>query len=163
MTTGESADGVSVNAKVLWAGGAATALVAALIRVIGILLCTGIFGIAAPAPGGNGAWEDADLARYAGVAALAALVATGVEHLLLLYTARPGRFFGWLMMLATLAAALAPLAGTGGRASQLATMVINVVVGIAIGTLVSGSGRAAVRPASPPTSPPSLPPPYRVP
>ena len=51
-------------------------------------------------------------------AAIAALLATGLMHPLLLSTPRPGRFFGWIMTLATAAAVLAPFAVKGSRESR---------------------------------------------
>jgi hypothetical protein len=137
-----------VDPGTLWAGGAAAALVAALVAVVGILVCRGIFDVPILAPKGDGVWGDADTAKYAGGAAVAALVATGVLHLLLLSTPRPGRFFGWIMTLATAAAVFAPFAVKGSTESRVATAAINLVLGIAIGTLVAASGRTAVRKAS---------------
>jgi hypothetical protein len=161
MTDPTGAQGV-VNAGRLWAGGAAAALVAALIALVGVLLCRGVLDIPVLAPEGKGAWGDADTSTYAFGAALAALVATGLMHLLLLFTPRPHTFFGWVVSLATLVAMLAPFAVTADQDSQLATAAINLVLGAAIGTLVSGSARAAVRPN--PTATPGQyfpPPPYQ--
>ncbi|MEI8412276.1 MULTISPECIES: DUF6069 family protein [unclassified Kribbella] len=129
----------------LWAGGAATAVVAGLIALVGILLARGVFDVPILAPKGEGTWGDADTAKYAVYCALAALVATGLLHLLLISTPRPLRFFGWIMTLATLAGALAPFAASGSTSSKIATGLINVAVGIAIGMLLSGAARAAMR------------------
>ena len=153
----------SVDAGALWAGGAAAAFVAALVVVVGILICRGIFDVPVLAPQGDGVWGDADTARYAGGAALAALVATGVLHLLLLSTPRPGQFFGWIMTLATAAAVLVPFAVKASTESRIATAAINLAVGIAIGTLVAASGRSAVRKGSLRAGPPQTPPSYRRP
>jgi Family of unknown function (DUF6069) len=105
-------------------------------------------------PGGEGGrrrgvWGDADTWRYAGYAALAALVATGLLHLLMLFTPRPRMFFGWIVTLVTLGAALAPFASGAEPAAKVATGLINLVLGFAIGSLVAGVGRSAVRSASP--------------
>lgn len=156
--------GLVVNARRLWAGGAAAALVAALIAVVGILLCRGVFDIPVLAPEGKGAWGDADTVSYALGAAVAALAATGTMQALLLFTPRPHTFFGWIVSLATLAAMLAPFAMTADRDSQFCTAGINLVLGAAIGTLVSGSARSAVRSAATGAGPgQALPPPYRRP
>jgi hypothetical protein len=155
---------VLVNAGRLWAGGVAAALVAALVAVVGILLCRGVFDVPILAPKGEGAWGDADTPRYALGAALAALVATALIHALLLFTPRPFLFFGWIVSLATLAAVLAPFAATADRDSQLCTAAINLVLGAAIGSLVNGSAHSAVRPAPLGSRPrPPMPPPYRQP
>ncbi|WP_406053990.1 DUF6069 family protein [Kribbella sp. NBC_00889] len=135
----------AVAAGRLWAGGAATAVVAALIAIVGILLARGVFDVAVLAPEGEGTWGDADTGRYALYCALAALIATGLMHLLLISTPRPHQFFTWIMMLATVAAALAPFITSGSTSSKVATAVINLAVGIAIVTLVNGSARAATQ------------------
>ena len=98
----------TVDAGTLWAGGLAAAVVAALIVVVGILLCRGVLDVPVLAPEGEGVWGNADTVTFAVGAAVAALLATGLLHLLLLFTPRPGRFFGWIMGLVTAAAVIAP-------------------------------------------------------
>ena len=149
-----------VDAGTLWAGGLAAAVVAALIVVVGILFCRGVLDIAVLAPEGEGVWGDADTATFAGGAALAALLATGLLHLLLLFTPSPSRFFGWIVGLVTAAAVIAPFATKASTESKIATAAVVLVVGIAIGTLVSASGRSAVRKAQLKSGPPPLSPPY---
>ena len=139
----------AVDAARLWTGGAATALVAALITVVGILLIRGLFGIPVLAPKGAGVWGDASTGWYAFGAALASLVATGLMHLLLLSTPRPMRFFGWIVTLVTAAAMLTPFTTGRSMASEVATATLNLLLGIAIGSLVAGSGRSATRTAPP--------------
>ena len=68
-----------VNAARLWAGGAATAAVAGLVAIVGILLARGVFDLEVLAPKGDGVWGDADTWTYAAVSAGAALVATGLR------------------------------------------------------------------------------------
>ena len=65
-----------------------------------------------------------------------------VYHLLVLFTPRPMRFFGWVVSLAALAAMLAPFTTSQSTASKVATAVLNLVLGIAIGSLVSGDGQS---------------------
>ena len=149
----------TVDAGTLWAGGLlAAAVVAALIVVVGILLCRGVLDVPVLAPEGEGVWGDADTVTFAVGAAVAALLATGLLHLLLLFTPRPGRFFGWIVGLVTAAAVIAPFTTNASTESKIATATVLLVVGIAIGTLVSASGRSAVRKArlrsGPPLSPP---------
>jgi uncharacterized protein YhhL (DUF1145 family) len=149
-----------VDAARLWSGGVATALVAALIAVAGIAITRGLFDVHILAPEDQGVWGDADTGWYAAIAAVAALVATGIVHLLLLTTPRPLQFFGWTVGLVTLVAVVMPFAADASTASKVATALINLVLGLAIGTLVAGVARSAVRTASrhrnapPPEQPP---------
>jgi Family of unknown function (DUF6069) len=135
----------SVDAGRLWAGGVATALVAALIAVVGILVARGLFDVAILARKSAGVWGDASTGWYAVGAAVASLAATALIQLLLLYTPRPMRFFGWVVGLATVGAVMAPFVTEADARSKVATAVLNLVLGIAIGTLVSGSARSATR------------------
>ena len=135
-----------LNAGRLWAGGFATAVVAALIAVVGILFGRGIFDIEVLAPKGEGVWGDASTLWYAVAAGLAALVATGLVQVLILTTPRPMRFFGWVVALATVAAMLLPFITDGDRGPRFYTAGLNLVLGVAIGTLVSGVAKSALRP-----------------
>ncbi|TWP49455.1 hypothetical protein FKR81_23155 [Lentzea tibetensis] len=135
----------AVDAGRLWAGGAATALVAALIAVAGILIARGLFDVPILAPKGSGAWGDASTAWYAFGAATAALAATGLVHVLLISTPRPMRFFSWAIALATIIAVLAPFASGETVAAKLATACLNLVLGAAIGSLTAGSAKSATR------------------
>jgi hypothetical protein len=150
-----------VDAGTLWAGGAAAGIVAALIVVVGILISRGILDIPILAPQGDGVWGDADTLTYAACAFACGLVATGVMHLLMLATPRPGMFFGWIMTLLTAIAIFAPFAVKASTESRVATAFINFAVGLAIGTLVAGSARSAARKASLAGRPPLSPPTYR--
>ena len=137
-----------VDAGRLWTGGLATALVAALIAVVGVLIARGLFDIPVLAPAREGALGDSTTARTASLAvlaAVAALVATGLMHLLLLSTPRPFRFFTWIISLLTLVAVLAPFMTDAKLATQVATAAIGLVIGLAIGSLVSGTARSAIR------------------
>jgi hypothetical protein len=134
-----------VDAGRLWTGGVATAAVAALVAVVGVLIARGLFDVPLLAPTGEGTFGDASTARLAGLAALAALLATGLMHLLLVSTPRPVRFFSWIVTLATLIAVILPLMTDAEPSAKLATAVLNLVIGAAIGSLVSGIARSAVR------------------
>jgi len=129
----------------LWAAGVATAAVAALTAIVGFLVARGLFGIAVLAPKSAGVWGDADTPTYALFAALVAVMATAVMHLLIRYTPAPYLFFGWLMFLATATGVLAPFASGGTRSAMIATAIINLAIGIAIWRLVAGAARSALR------------------
>jgi len=144
----------TVNGGKLWAGGAATAAVAALIAIAGILLGRGLFDVDVLAPKGQGVWGDASTGWYALGAALAALVATGILHVLLLTTPRPLRFFGWVIALSTVVSMLAPFVTDASLGSRIYTSGLNFVLGVAIGSLVAGTGRSAIVPVTVPVTRP---------
>jgi hypothetical protein len=139
----------AVNAGRLWAGGLATAVIAALITIAGILLARGLFDVPILAPKGQGVWGDASTGWYALGAAVLSLVATGLVHVLLLTTPRPMRFFSWMVGLATVVGMLAPFVTDASLASRVCTSVLNLVLGAAIGSMVAGTARASLRPPAP--------------
>ncbi|MFD0776569.1 DUF6069 family protein [Streptomonospora algeriensis] len=134
-----------VNAGRLWSGGLATAVVAALIVLVGTLVVRGVLGIPILAPEEAGYIGGAGTAAYAATAGIAALVATALLHLLLVSAPRATTFFGWIVGLATVVAAVSPFAQQAALPSQLATAVINTVTGIAIVSLLISVGATAVR------------------
>ncbi|WP_159943955.1 MULTISPECIES: DUF6069 family protein [unclassified Nocardiopsis] len=141
-----------VNTTRLWSGGLATAVVAALVIFAGTLVFRGVFGVPVLAPEDAGNLGDVGTVAYALMAAAAALVATGLLHLLLVSAPRATKFFGWILGLATAIATVAPFTEAADVSSQVATAVINLVTGIAIITLLRSVGRASTlsRRAAPP-------------
>jgi hypothetical protein len=136
----------AVNAGRLWTGGVATALVAALVALVGVLIARGLLDVPVLGPTDEGTLGNANTLRLAVLAALAALLATGLLHLLLLSTPQPRRFFSWIMALATVAAALAPFLTDADLDEQVATAAIYLAIGVAIGSLLSGVARSAAGP-----------------
>ncbi|PRY30846.1 DUF6069 family protein [Pseudosporangium ferrugineum] len=143
----------AVDAGRLWAGGAATAVVAALIAVVGVLVGRGLFGVEVLAPQGAGVWGGARTGWYALGAGVLSLLATGLMHVLLLFTPRPMLFFGWVVALATLTAMLAPFVTENDVGSRFFTAGLNFILGVATGSLIAGSAHAAVRAAALPRAP----------
>ena len=134
-----------LDAGRLWAGGLATAVVAALIAVAGILLARGVLEIPVLAPQGDGIWGNANTMTYALAAGGIALCATGLLHLLALTTPRFPAFFTWIMGLVTMIAAVLPLTLDTAPASRVATATINLVLGLAIISILNGVARTAYR------------------
>ena len=140
-----------------WAGAVATAVVAALIALVGILICRWTLGIPILAPVGTGAWGDAHTGVYVFAAALIALVAAALLYLLMQGTPQPGLFFAWIMGLATLAAVVYPFSTSAPLNQKGATAVVNLVLGIAITSLLTGVAARSLRRVGPliPPPPPS--------
>jgi hypothetical protein len=139
------------DAGQVWAGGAATAVVAALVALVGILICRWTLGIPILAPAGDGAWGDAHTIGYVLAAACVALVATALLYLLMLGTPQPAMFFSWIMALATLAAVVYPFSTSAPIAQKAATAIVNLVLGIAITSLLSATAARAIRRVGPPS------------
>jgi hypothetical protein len=146
------------DARRLWAGGGATAVVAALAALVGILIARGLAHVAILAPQGDGAWGNANTAAYAVVSALCALAATGLLHFLLATTPRATQFFDWIMVLLTIVAVVIPLSLVVDVPSRIATALLNLLLGLVITALlssVSGMTQRPVRPAPPDDLPPT--------
>jgi hypothetical protein len=133
-----------------WAGAVATAVVAALIALVGILICRWTLHIPILAPAGDGAWGNAHTAEYALVSGLIAIIAGGLLYLLVLATPQPNMFFDWIMGLATLAAVVYPFSTGAPLDQKAATAVVNLVLGIAIISLLTAVAARAIRRPVPP-------------
>lgn len=140
----------SVEGGRLWAGGFGTAVVAALVAMVGILLVRGVLDIHILSPSDAGAYGDSTTTTYAFGAFGIALLATGLLHLMLLLMPRPMAFFNWIMMLATAVAVLIPFTQDAEMDSQIATAAVNLLIGICILSLLNSVAGIATRPASAP-------------
>jgi hypothetical protein len=147
----DAARPAEVNAGRLWAGGIATAAVAALAVVAGVLVTRGVLGIPVLAPATASRFGNSSTGVYAALAAGCALLATALLHVLLLGTPRPFSFFVWITALADVIVAAAPFTQPAPLASKVFTAIINIIVGIAVISLLTGVGRSAVRPVAAPS------------
>lgn len=129
----------------VWGGGFFTAIIAALIALVGILICRWMLGIDILAPKSDGAWGGADTAAYVVTAAVIALVATALLHLMMLGTPQPTMFLGWIMGLATVVAVVYPFSTSAPIDQKIATAVVNLVLGIAVTSLLTNVATRAVR------------------
>jgi Family of unknown function (DUF6069) len=134
-----------VSARRLWAGGGATAVVAAGIGVVGVLLVRGVLEI--PILSAKGRLVNEAMVVVPISVALAALAATALLHLLLLTTPRPTAFFGAICAIVIAIVVLQVFITGGTREEQVATGVLYVVIGVAVISLLSGVARTAVQPA----------------
>lgn len=137
-----------------WAGAVATAVVAALAALVGILICRWTLNIPILAPAGDGAWGNAHTTEYVLASAAVALVAGALLYLLMVGTPQPRLFFEWMVGLATLAAVVYPFSTSAPFDQKAATAVVDLVLGIAITSLLSAVAARAIRRPLPP-------PPYR--
>lgn len=138
-----------VDARQLWPGGVATAIVAALVALVGILVCRWLFNIALLAPHRAGAYGDAHTTGFVLAAAAAALIATAILHLLLLTTPRPLMFFTWIVGLITAVLVLFPFSTGAPLSQKVATAAVDLVIGFAIGSLLNGVGARSIRRRTP--------------
>jgi hypothetical protein len=119
--------------------------VAALVALVGVLICRGLLDVPVLAPTDEGTLGNASTVRLVVLAAFAALLATGLLHLLLLSTPRPVQFFSWIVGLVTIAATLTAFLTNADLSVKVATAAIYLAIGIAIGSLLSGVARSAIR------------------
>lgn len=132
-----------IDAGRLWAGGVATAVVAALAAVLGLLIARGVFNVAVLAPKGDGVWGDVSTAAYALAAAAAALLATGLMHLLSLTVPAAATFFAWIMLLLTLIALVIPFTIAAPQNAKVATALINLGLGLIITVIINSMAASA--------------------
>jgi hypothetical protein len=136
--------GVGVDGRKLWAGGVASAVVAGLLALVGILISRWLFNLPVLAPRQDGAYGDVRTTALILAAVTAALAATGLVHLLMLGTLRPLLFFGWIVALVTTIAVIFPFSTTAALGAKIATAVVSLAIGIATGTLVGGVAARSV-------------------
>ncbi len=128
---------IVIDVPRLWAGGLATAVVAALVAWVSVLVATDVLRLQLSRPALLLPVAQSFAGNYAFTAAVLALAATGMAHLLSLTTPRPRVFFGWIVALVTVATMAIPFGRDGDLASKLGTATVNLLLGICIGTLLS--------------------------
>ncbi|ACQ79679.1 hypothetical protein Bcav_1421 [Beutenbergia cavernae DSM 12333] len=153
---------LTVNAGRFWAGAAATAVVAALIGLVGVVVLFNVFDVDLDPI--NVLDAGSLMGTYTLHGFVAAILAAGLLHLLIVTTPRPLAFFGWIMALATAVAAVLPF-GYADLTTAVATAGLNIVIGAAVWSLLAGVARMTtarrvppVDPAVPPPGPPQAPP-----
>lgn len=135
-----------IDAGRLWAGGVATAVVAALVATLGILVARGFLRVAIFAPKADGVWGNANTMTYALTSAVIALLATGVLHFLLVTTPSATVFFTWIMVLLMAVAVVVPLTLVTIKVEMFATIALDVLIGLVItGLLVAAANGARAR------------------
>jgi Family of unknown function (DUF6069) len=141
---GSSSAGLGLRPAPYWAGVLATAAVSGLIAVLGVLVAQDVLDLHLLTP--SWVFGGSDVMRFAVLGASAAIFAGALLQLLFIAAPTPVRFFTWILLLLTAAAAVLPFSLKGGTGDQVATAVINVLVGVGIVTLLSGVAARCVGP-----------------
>lgn len=139
---------IEVVGSRLWAGGVATAIVAAGIGIVGVIIIGSILEVGIQTAGKSGALVDNAITIIPVAAAIAALAATALLHLLLLTTPRPATFFSAIILLILVVLVLQVFTADGTIAAHFATAILYAGIGLAIISMLSGVSRTAVRPAA---------------
>jgi hypothetical protein len=125
----------------------ATAVVAALIGLLGGLIAKNLLDLNLPTP----SWVPGDKdATHLAVLGFAAGILAGVLlQLLFVATPSPMRFFGWIVGLITAAVAVLPFSTDATTGAKVATAVIAIIVGICVISLLNGvTARTTVKAAT---------------
>ena len=132
----EDQSNVVLDWRRLWAGGLATAGVAALIAWLGTLICRALLDVevADSAAAGRDRFLRGELRPDRG---RFRAVATALAHVLTLTTPTPRSFFSWIVGLLTAAAVVLPFTRGDDLAVQVCAAVINLLIGAAIGSLLA--------------------------
>jgi hypothetical protein len=129
----------------LWAGGAATALVAAGIALVGVLVLRKLVHVSVLSPDGTAATASDSMTMLPIAAALASVIATALLHLLMATTPRAPQFFAWIASLAMALIVLQVFVTGTSLIAEVETSAFYLVIGVAITSLLFGVGRTAVR------------------
>lgn len=127
----------------LWAGGAVSALVAAGVALIAVLVMQRLFDVTVRTPTG-GHPGDALTALPIG-AALVTLLATGLLHLLMATTPSAPHFFGWITGLALALVLLVVILNDTKPITRIETGAFYLLIGVAIISSLLAVSRTAVR------------------
>jgi hypothetical protein len=125
-----------IDAPRLWGGGLATAVVAALVAAVGVLVCRDLLHVKLVEPPLLKI-TNSFAGNYAITAFVAALVATGLAHLLSVVTPRPRAFFSWIVGLVTVVTMVLPFTLDGNLKGKICAALINMVIGLCIASLLS--------------------------
>ncbi len=128
----------------LWAGGAATALVAAGVAVMGVMVLDKLLHAPILSPGGLQQAADYAMIAFPVAAAVATLLATGLLHLLMQTTPQASRFFGWIASLVVALVILQVFLHETEMITKLETAAFYLLMGVAIISSLLGVSRSAV-------------------
>ncbi|TYB70126.1 hypothetical protein FXF51_03325 [Nonomuraea sp. PA05] len=143
-----------IDMRRLWGGGLATALVAALVAWVAVLIARAVFHAELLTPESRGLTRASGTTLYVISAGAGALIATLILLLMVALTPRPLAYFGWIIGLITVACAVLPFTVDAPLLDQLLTGFANLAVGLVILTLLPKVGYSTIRPGQPAQPPP---------
>lgn len=129
----------------LWAGGAVTAIVAAGVALVAVLVSHRLLDTTLLNPDGTKEAADDAMVMLPLLAAIITLISTGLLHLLMTTTPRAPEFFAWIGALAMVLVLLEVYLSSSDVEGRLTTGVVYLLLGVVIISSLSGVGRTAVR------------------
>jgi uncharacterized protein DUF6069 len=129
----------------LWAGGAATALVAAGVALVGVLILHKMLDSTVLIPGAGRETASEAMTVLPISAGIIALLATGLLHLLMAAAPQAQQFFGWIGGLVLTLVVLQVFLSEAELVTEIQTAVLYLLIGIAMISSLLGVSRTAVR------------------
>lgn len=126
-----------VDPAVLCAGTLATALVAGLLSIVGVVVTQAVPAVHLIAPEGGGRYSETTALRLTAAAVVAALGAAVLMHLLLLLTPRPFVFFWCIAALMTMTVTLWPFTTGAPASAKAATALVHSAIGLSVAGLTA--------------------------
>ncbi|GAA3611315.1 hypothetical protein GCM10022419_115400 [Nonomuraea rosea] len=143
-----------IDTSRLWGGGLATALVAALVAWVAVLVSQAVLNVDLLTPPNRGLTGASGTVLYVFSAGMGALIATLILQIMVTLTPRPLAYFGWIIGLITVAFSVLPFTVEAHVVNQVATSLSNLCVGLVILTLLPKVGYSTIRARE--SSPPEL-------
>jgi hypothetical protein len=129
----------------LWAGGVVTALVAAGVALVAVMVSDKLLHVTLLNPDGTREPADDAMVMLPLLAAIVTVFATGLVHLLMTTTPRASQFFASIGALVMALILLQVYLSASDVTGRLATGVLYLVIGVVIISSLSGVARTAVR------------------
>jgi hypothetical protein len=129
----------------LWAGGVVTALVAAGVALVAVMVSDKLLHVTLLNPDGTREAADDAMVMLPLLVAIVTLLATGLLHLLMTTTPRAPQFFASIGALVMVLVLLQVYLSASDVTGRLATGVLYLLVGVVIISSLSGVARTAVR------------------
>lgn len=122
-----------------------TALVAAGVAAMGVMVLHRLLNAPILSPGGLHQAADSAMVAFPVGAAIATLLATGLLHLLMETTSQPSQFFGWIGSLVVALVILQVFLHQADMLTKAETAAFYLLMGFAIISSLLGVSRSAVR------------------